>query len=804
MGQDIRLAVRLLGRSPGFAGVAAAMLAIGIAANTVIFSLINGLYFRGPQFPDGARLVSVSATSATRLCAGCGVGASYPGFRDWRDRAQTLAGLEVYDEAVAVVSAPLVPQQVRAARVSGGLFATLRADAQAGRVIGPADDHPGAPAVVLLSHRFWRQAFAGDASVVGRSLRVDGVPAEIVGVLPPGLSWPESADVFLQLRADHRSVDREDRRYGVVARLRDGVTMDAAQRELAAIAASLEREYPAAEREWSAEVIRLGADRGNDTAGVFTVMMGAVALMLAVACANLAALVIARSARRARELTVRAALGANRLRLIRQLVIESLVLGVLGGGAGLLLAAWGVPVASRLLAASETPAYLEFVIDWRVLLFSAAATIGSSLVVGLLPAFSATRVNLVDGLKRGGVSAPAGSVRATTLRQALIVGQLALVLILLAGAALLGRTFLDFVNRPKGYDMTGLMLAQVPFTGARFDDDAALRMAVADLDRRIGETSGDRLALSATHFVRGFGRDARPIRVDGADAPSGAGPSFAIAVTPGYFSAYGLPMAAGRDFDAADRAGAAPVAIVNRGMADALWPGGNAIGGRLQLQPQRPDGPWRTVVGIVGNTEGALRPGARVNPLVYLPFDQAPARPVDLTARVSGTLPAFAERVRGALREVDPDQPLNNVRSAEEEHRRSYWYVGAFASFYAMFGGLALLLGVVGAYSVASQSVSERMREFGIRAAMGADRRALSRLVFASTLRLAAVGSVLGLVGAFLVTRFLGYLLFGANPADPVVFAGVTVLLVATIVAATVGPARRAARVDPVATLKAD
>ena len=804
MRQDLRLAVRLLGRSPGFAAVAAAMLAIGIAANTVIFSLINGLYFRGPQFPDGDRLVSVSATSATRLCAGCGVGASYPGFRDWRDRAQSLNSLEVSDEAVAVVSAPLVPAQVRAARVSGGWFGTLRVTAQAGRVIGPADDQPGAPAVVLLSDRFWRRAFAGDASVVGRSLRVDGVPAEIVGVLPPGLSWPESAEIFLTLGSDHRSVDREDRRYGVVGRLREGTTMEAAQREMQAIATSFEREHPAAEREWSAEVTRLGADRGNDTAGVFTVMMGAVALMLAVACANLAALVIARSARRVRELTVRTALGANRLRLIRQLVMESLVLGVIGGGAGLLLAAWGVPLASRLLAAGETPAYLEFVIDWRVLLFSAVATIGSSLVVGLVPAFSATRVNLVDGLKRGGASAPAGSARATTLRHALIVGQLALVLILLAGAALLGRTFLDFVNRPKGYDMTGLMLAQIPFSGTRFENDATVRAAVADLDRRIGTASGNRLAFSATHFLRGFGRDARPLRVDGADAPARVGPSFAIAVTPGYLNAHGLPLVAGRDFEAGDRNGSAPVAIVNQGMADALWPGRSAIGGRVQLQPHRPDDPWRTVVGIAGSTEGPLRPGARVNPLVYLPFDQAPGRPVDLTSRMAGTVPAFADRVRGALREVDPDQPVNNVRSAEEEHRRSYWYVGAFASFYAMFGGLALLLGVVGAYGVASQSVSERMREFGIRAAMGADRRALSRLVFASSLRLAAFGSALGLIGAFLVTRFLGYLLFGANPADPVVFAGVTVLLGAAIVAATVGPARRAARVDPVATLKAD
>jgi predicted permease len=731
------------------------------------------------------------------------VGASWPALLDWRARAQSFASLEAYDERVAVVSAPLVPEQVRAARVSGGLFGTLRVAALSGRVIAPADDVAGAPAVVLLSHQFWQRAFGADSSVIGRSLRVDGVPAEIVGVLPPRLGWPESAEVFLPLGSTvSAATDREDRRFGVVGRLRDGVTHATAGTEMRAIAAALEREHPAAEREWSAEVTRLGEDRG-DTGGVFGVMMGAVALMLAVACANLAALVIARSARRGRELTVRTALGASRWRLVRQLVVESVVLGIAGGAAALLLAAWAVPLASSLLASTEMPAYLEFVIDWRVMAFCAAAAIGSSLLVGLAPAFTATRVNLVDGLKRSGASSPTGSSRAAKLRHTLIVGQLALVLIQLAGAALLGRTFLDFVNRPKGYDLGGMMLAQVTLAGARFEDDGAIRAAVAALGRRM-EGGAGRFALSATHFLRGFGPDARPLRVDGADAPAGAGPSFGIAVTPGFFRTYGLPIVAGREFDATDRAGGAPVVVVNRAMADVLWPGRSAVGGRVQLQPHRSGDPVRTVVGIVGNVEGALRPGARVNPLVYLPLDQAPARPVDLTARTTETATAWADRVRSALRDVDPDQPLTNVRTAEEEQRREHWYVGAFASFYATFGGLALLLGVVGAYGVASQSVGERMREFGIRAALGADRRAISTLVFAGSLRLAAVGAVLGLIGAALVTRFLGFLLFGANPADPLVFGAVTVLLMLTVVAATVGPARRAAQADPVATLKAD
>ncbi len=780
------------------------MLAIGIASNATVFSLVNGVYFRRPDLPDAGRLVSVSATSQTRLCAACGVGASYPGYLDWRNRATAFASLEAYLETSAVASAPLVPDEVRAARVTGGFFGTIGVPAAVGRLIGPADVEAGAPAVAVLSHRLWQRDFGGDPAVVRRSLRVDGRPVEIIGVVPAGRGVPESAEIWLPLESATPSTDREDRRYGVVGRLRAGVPLADAEREMIGLAATIAREHPLPEAEWSASVVRLGDERDDTEGAAFVVMLGAVGLMLAIACANLAALVLARSTRRRLELTVRAALGASRSRLIRQLMAEAVVLGAVGGTAGLLLASWGVPLAARLLASSEMPAYLEFVLDWRVVAFCGIATLVSVLAVGLVPAITATRVNLVTGLKTAAPGARAGSGGDAWWRQALIAGQLALVLVLLAAAALVGRTFLHFVGRPAGYDRAGLLYGQVPLLGATYDSVSGLRTAAGAIERAMAATLPGVTALSSTRFLRGFGPEARPMRVDGVDVAPGAGPRFALAVTPRYFEAMGLPLLAGRTFGGEDRFGTMPVAVVNRAMADVLWPNRSAMSGRILLEPHVPDDPWRTVVGVVGDVEGPLRPGAPVNPLVYLPYDQTPGRPLDITARTPLAETAFAATARAALAGVDSDQPLNNVRSAEDEHRRTYWYVGVFASFYAAFGAFALVLAVVGIYGVVSQTVSDRMREFGIRAALGADRRRLSALVLGGGLRLAVAGAAAGLVGAFLTTRFLGFLLFGADPASPDVLGGVALLLVATTALATLVPAWRAASVDPAVTLRSD
>ena len=803
--QDAHYAARLLARAPGFAIVAALTLALGIASNTTVFSLVNAIYFAPSEFPDSGRLMDVSETSSTKLCAGCGVGTSYPGYLDWRSRARSFVSLEAYNEDRFVLSAPVTPEPISGARVSGGLFAVLGIAPIVGRDLNRSDDRPDAPPVMLIAHDVWQRLFAADRDVIGRSVRVNGVATQIVGVMPPRFAFPERAHVWLPLSSAPPSTDRDDRGYGVVGRLRPGVTIDAAKAEMRAIGASLAQEYPAAQAEWSVVVQRIGDDRAGRSGSegrAFLVMLGAVGLVLAVACANLAALFLARASQRSREFAVRAALGADRSRLIRQLVVETLVIGALGGTLGLLLAIQGVGLARRGLAVPEVPYYITFGIDWRVLIFCGVATICASLLVGLAPAIASTRRSLVDSLKQGGGSGRVTSLYQRRTRNALVIGELALVLMLLSGAAVMGRTFLRFAERPGGYDLDGLTLAQLPLSGPRFDRRDALNAALIDLSRQVEAIPGGQVALSHTEFVAGFGREDRSIRIGGAVTPAGASPRFAFAITPGYFATQGLRIQAGRAFTTADRTGTEPVAIVNQQMADAIRPVLNPMGARIQLRPDQPADPWRTVVGVVSNYEGDPAPGRRVNPYVYIPLAQSPGRPIDVMVRTPGDAAPIVSAIRSAMAAIDPDQPLTNIRSAVEEHQRGYWFVGYFAVFYATFAVFALVLAIIGVYGVVSQTVGERTREFGIRAALGADRRRLYRLVLGRSLVLAAIGGAFGLAGSAFATRLLGWLLFGANPNDPRTLSAALATLVLTVLVASYLPARRASRIDPVIVLR--
>jgi predicted permease len=802
--QDTKYAGRLLRRAPGFAAVAALTLAIGIGSNTTVFSLVNAFYFTPSEFPDADRLVDVSETSATKLCPGCGVGTSYPGYLDWRSRAQSFVSLEAYDEDVFVLSAPVTPERVSGARVTGALFGVLGIAPVVGRDFNRADDRPDSAPVVLLGHDLWQRLFAGDRSVVGRTVRVNGVPTEIVGVMPARFGFPERAHLWLPMSSTRPASSRDERRYGIVGRLRSGVTIEAAGAEMRGIAAALAREYPNPQAGWSADVIRLGDDRTGSEGQAFVVMLGAVGLVLAVACANLATLFLARASQRSREFAVRAALGADRGRLIRQLIVETLVIGSIGGALGLALAAQGIDLARRGTAVPEVPYYIRFEMDWRVVGFCACATVGASLLVGLIPALGAARRSPIASLKQAGASGHSAHPFHTRMRNVLVAGELALVLVLLSGAAVMGRTFLRFVEPPGGYDLAGLTLAELPLVGSRFDDAAALGVALSDLTRRVEAIPGAQVALSRTEFIAGFGAEAQPVRIDAAPTPEGASPRFGFAITPEYFATQGLRIEAGRAFSAADRTGTEPVAVVNRQMADAIRKVANPIGARVQLHPNRPGDPWRTIVGIVSNYEGEPAPGRRVNPYIYVPLEQLPGRPVEVMVRTTGDPAAAIAAIRSVVAGIDPDQPLSNLRSAEEDHRRGYWFVGYFAVFYAAFAAFALALAVIGVYGVVSQAVGERTREFGIRAALGADRARLYRLVLGRSLFLGAIGGAIGLAGSAFATRLLGWLLFGANPNDPAMLGAALATLVVTVLLASSLPARRAASVDPIIVLRSE
>lgn len=803
VGRDVRYALRGLRRSPGFTLVAILTLGIGIGANTTVFSLVNAFYFARAEFPDEEHLVTVGETSVTQLCAGCGVGTSYPGFVEWRDRAQSFDRLSAYIEERVVLSGPLTPQRLSAARATATLFPVLGIQPVVGRSFRVKDDLQDAAATVILGHAAWRRLFGGDPSAIGRTVRVNGRPTEIIGVMPAGFAFPAFAEAWLPLHAGPLSDDRSERELGVIGRLRPGTTLAQANVEMRTIAAAQEQAYPATQKEWSAAVHTLREDRQAEGGPPFVTMLGAVALVLGVACTNLAALVLARAGRRQREISVRASLGASRARLAGQLVAESLVLGLLGGGVGMLLSLWGVAIARAQLS-EPVPYFIRVDVDWRVLAFCMATAIITGLLVGLAPAIAVTKPDLVAGLKQG-AGAAGSSRRHGRVRSALVVAELALVLVLLCGAAIMGRNFLRLVERPSGYELKGLTLAQLPLSDPRNADSRALGTVTEELRARLEASPDADIALARTFFLRGFGVAQRAIEIEGQPRiEPGSSPSFGFAVSPHFFAAQGLRLTSGRGFDMRDTTAMSPVLIVNQEVADRFWPGRSPLGARVKLPlTETADRAW-TVVGVVSNMDGDAARGVRAQAFVYVPLAQLPGRPVDLLIRSQRDLTSLLPRVTSAIAEVNPDEPLTDIRSAAAEHAREYWYVGYFAMFYIAFAAFALLLAVIGVYGVVAQAAAERTREFGIRIALGADRSRLYRLVFRQATMLAVLGVLFGLAGAAATTRLLGWLLFGSSPTDPVLLGGSALVLVAAMFLASALPARRVARLDAVNALKAE
>jgi predicted permease len=803
---DLKRAFLCWRHSPGFAAVAVLTLGLAIGANTTIFSLVTAIVFPKPEFPQADRLITVSETSLTELCEGCGVGTSLPTLADLRRGATTVGEIGAYVEGTAVLSAPLVPVNVSMARVSWPLFGTLGVQPQAGRNFSKEDAQPGAAPVVMLSDLMWRTRFAADPRVIGTDLRVDGVPHRVIGVMAGDIRFPEFAEMWTPLVTDGFAADapgarRDDRSIGVVARLKDGVTVDQARAEFTAIASGLSASIPE-QKAWSVAVQTLGDDRADETGTAFTALLGAVGLVLAVACANLGALFLARASRRYRELAIRTALGATRGRLIRETLFESLQISALGGLVGLALASAGMRMTS-LGIDTPIPYYVHFAIDWRVIVFAVASSLLAGVLCGLAPSLAATRPDVIRGLKAGGNSGIGVDRRQSLIRRGMLVAELALVMILLAGAALMGKTFMRF-HAPPLFDLRGLTMASVAWSGAKYADEAAAGRAAAELEQAMAATPGWRSGFAHMEFLRGFGADARPTRTSSGEVPPDRAARFAYSITPGYFAAQGLPLRSGRAFADADRAGTEPVVIVNESFAEGAWPGQSALGQRILLPIEGAPAAWRTVVGVVSDTDPPRGASRRANPLVYLPFAQLARRPIEILVRAGAPAATVGAELQRMVSAIDPDQPVINARDAVRDRARQYWEIGYLASIYTAFAVFALILAVIGLYGIVSQSVTERTREFGVRIALGAEPGRLSRTVMRGSLWLCVAGAAIGLGGAALVTRVLRQMLFGTDPLDPIVLGSVAALLIATTLAASYWPARRATKVDPLTALKAD
>ena len=794
---DLRYAGRTLRRSPGFAALAIAIMAIGIGANTAVFSVVNGVLLKPLPYPNAERLVVLRTVSLNS-------GQTNPlvalaNFWDWRAQSTSFEAMATYRGGEAPVTPGDTAEFARHANVDVQLFRVLGIEPVTGRTfsaeeVAPDTDQP----VALISHAYWQSRYAGDPAVLERTIRVGSGVRRIVGVMPPGFQFPNRTDVWTP--QTNRTASRTSHSFLAVARLKPGVSLETAQAELQAIAARLAEEYPDSNKTRSVMAVRLQDQLVGDVRFTLYLMWGAVGVVLLIACANTATLLLGKSTARTREMAVRTALGASRHRLTRQLVTEGLLLAVIAGAAGIVLAYWGMH-ALLALTPADVVRLANASIDRDVLGFTLAISVLTSVLFGLVPALHASKVDLIDAVKSGGTRASAGG-RATRTRAALVVAEIALAVVLLTGAGLLVKSLVALQHVELGFEPENVLVMKA--TGVRslpennaFFGQLLPRLSALPGVLAVGATSippGD-LALSGDgvyHIdrvpeVRDRSRESQAL--------------FTI-VTPGAFAALGIPLKSGRDFDEGDTEDKPLVAVVNEALVRQSLAGQDPIGRTIFCSWDKKGG--MTIVGVVGDAR-QRHPGLAPIPDCYMPYTQHAYNnnTLNVVARTAGDPMSLARAVRRAAAEIAPEVPVSFTtmeatmsKRMEEPRFRALLFV--------MFAGVAMCLAVAGIYGVISHGVEQRSREIGLRMALGADRTAVLGMILRQGLMLAGIGTLLGLAGAAGATRLLQSVLFEVQPLDLQVYLGVAAVLGAVTVFATYVPARRAATVDPVQALKSD
>jgi predicted permease len=802
--QDVRYAARLLTRTPGFALAAIATLALAIGATTALFSVVRGVLLRPLPYPEPDRLVYVWEVSPQGETRNAVAPANY---FDWRRRATSFEAIgalgRVSDRALTGSGEPV---KVEAVALTAGAFSAVHVTPLHGRALVESDTVANAAPVAILTHGFWMRRFGGEPSVVGQTLTLDDRAHTIVGVMPRGFGFP-SPDVDLLVNFSFGADQQNERRSHnlvVIGRLKPGVSVEAADAELDAITSTLTIEHPQFLTGWSTNVRGVHADAVRDARPLLSVLFGVVVAVLLIACANLANLQLARAERRIREMAVRAAIGAGRARMVRQMLAESLVLAAIGGGGGLVLAA--VSVRALIVASPADIPFIERVeIDWIVLLAAAASTVASAIAIGIAPALRVARTDVRSLLQGGRVH---GERQQQRLRQGLVVAQVAVAVILVVSAALLARTFARLNSVSPGYEAPGVLTVSIDLPRTRYSDlSAQLRFYEHLFERLQAHPSIE--AAAGTTAVPGEGASMTfSFAIEGRPSTNPSGREHPVplqGITPAYFDTMRIPLLRGRTFGATDRPDSPPVVIINETLARRHWPNGDAVGARINFRPGQM--PWSEIVGIVGDTrdEGLATPAPAT---IYVPFAQRASTWAWMTWQtlvVRGRTPnplVLVDDVKSILWAIDPNLPLLDTatvedRLAEREARRTL-----VAALLTAFAALALLLSTIGVYAVMACAVSEGRQEIGIRLALGAVPSAVARRIVLRGVALATVGVVVGVGAALGVTRYLQTLLFEVEATDPLAFGTTVALLLGVATVAAWIPARRAMRVDPVEVLR--
>jgi len=800
--QDLRYGFRMLLRKPSFTAVAALALALGIGANTAIFSVVNAVLLEPLPYRDADRLVMVWGNN---LPKGATIDLVSPGdLAEWKAQNHVFEDLAGSRDASYSLTGMGEPESIFGYRFAANFFHVLGVNALLGRTFLPEEDRPGSDKVVVLSHRLWQRRFGGDPGVIGKSITLSGAPYTVIGIMPPGFSHPRGAELWTPLALDPSLMNNRQRRFlRVAARLKPGVTREQAQKEMDGIAARIAAQYPETNAGEGVNVVKL--EYIGDARTPLLVLLGAVGFVLLIACANVANLLLVRAAARQKEIAIRTALGASRLRLVRQFLTESVLLSLFGGALGLLLAFWSVGPMRALFQSNienfNLPKVEAIPVDGRALGFSLLLSLLTGVIFGLLPALQASKPDLNLTLKESGGSSTV-SARGRRFRDLLVVAEIALALMLLIGAGLMIKSFLRLQQGDLGLNPKNVLTMQVMLPQYKYPDAQKRLAFLQGVLQRVETLPGVQsvgainfLPLSGFWGTASFSIEGRPLPKPGEEPGADN-----RVITPHYLRAMGIRLVRGRDFTERDREGAPQVAIINETLARRYWPSEDPIGKRLNLgEANNPS--WWEIVGVAGDVK-AFGLEQETHADLYRPFLQVPFPLIAFTIRTAADPMRLAAAVRQEIWTVDKDQPVFKVLTMEQLASDSVTFRRVSMLLLGFFAAVALVLAATGIYGVMAYAVTQRTHEIGIRLALGARTQDVVSMILRQGMLLALIGVAIGLAASLALTRVMSSLLYGVSATDPLTFIGISALLVGIALLACYLPARRATQVDPMVALR--
>ena len=795
---DLRYGFRMLRKTPGFTAVAVLTLALGIGANTAIFSVVNAALLRSMPFPEAGRLMMLFHAYPKLNLPRATV--SPTGFDYYRQNVQSFENLGAFSgwHSPQNLTGTGNPERVRAVSVTGSLFAVMGVQPLLGRTVSPADDQPGANRVAVLSYSLWQQRFGGDRNLVGREITLDGNNFTVIGVMPPGFDYPHTAQLWVPIAFTPQQLKDETEFLNVVGRLKPGVTPEQAEAEMGKVSAELLRLFPEGNSVgWHVIAVPFREVAVGDIRPALLVLLGAVGCVLLIACANVANLLLARAAGRQKEIAIRSAMGASRLRVVRQLLTEGVLLSLFGGGLGLLIGYWGIDLLPTLIPTDQTLAFLKIDIDRNVLLFTLAVAVVTGLVFASAPAIQSARAAISATLKEGGrTSFAPGHHR---FRTGLVIAETALALVLLIAAGLMIRSFLRIQQSSPGFDPQQVLTFQISLPATKYKDDRRISGFFQQLSQRLSALPGVK-AVGMTSMLPLSSNWTNSFMIDGRNLSPGPHAHVATA-SPEYLRTMGIPLVKGRFFANSDTADAPKVVVIDDTLVRAYWPGEDPVGKRIRLTSDPPS-TWREVVGVVARVKHTDPLSQETKGQIYIPYLQLAMPMMGVAVRATGDPAMLAGAIRSQVLEIDSEQPIAEVKTMEAMLDEFVAQPRFNMALLAIFAGLALVLAAVGTYGVMAYSVTQRTHEIGLRMALGARSEDVLRLVLVQAIRMAGVGLGIGLAGAFIATRVLATMLYGVRSTDPLTFIVISLLLGAVAVTASYVPARRATKVDPMVALR--